>query len=72
MKNSSNTSAFYLLSILGFVIAFSGTIIGVLRLEADIQTKGFFAMSYVFSIFATFTLSKVIRDRAEDKNNNLK
>ena len=68
MKNSSNTSAFYLLSILGFVISFAGTIIGVLRLEADIQTKGFFAMSYIFSIFATFTLSKVIRDRAEEKN----
>jgi len=68
MKSSSNTSAFYLLSILGFVISFAGTIIGVLRLEADIQTKGFFAMSYIFSIFATFTLSKVIRDRAEEKN----
>jgi hypothetical protein len=68
MNGSSNTNAFYLLSVIGFTIALLGTLIGVLRLEADIQTKGFFAMSYLFSIFATFTLSKVIRDRAEERS----
>jgi hypothetical protein len=67
MNSSSNTNAFYLLSWIGFCIALLGTLIGVLRLEADIQTKGFFAMSYLFSVFATFTLGKVIRDRAEEK-----
>jgi hypothetical protein len=67
MNNSSNTNAFYLLSWIGFTIALLGTVIGVLRLEADVQTKGFFTMSYLFSIFATFTLGKVIRDRVEEK-----
>jgi len=67
MNNSSNTNAFYFLSWVGFTIALLGTIIGILRLEADIQTKGFFAMSYLFSIFATFTLAKVIRDRVEER-----
>lgn len=62
---TSNTKAFYFLTWLAFSIALLGTVIGVIRLEADIQTKGFFIMSYLFSIFATFTLAKVIRDRAE-------
>jgi hypothetical protein len=67
MNNPKNTNAFYFLTILAFAISFAGTIIGVLRLEADIQTKGFFAVSYIFSIYATFALGKVIRDRAEDR-----
>jgi hypothetical protein len=69
MSKSRNTKAFYFLTLLAFAISFSGTIIGLLRLEADIQTKGFFAVSYIFSIYATFALGKVIRDRAEDASN---
>ena len=65
MNNSRNTNAFYFLTVVAFMVAFAGTLIGLLRLEADIQTKGFFAVSYVFSIYATFALGKVIRDRAE-------
>ncbi len=68
MSKSRNTKSFYFLTMLAFAISFAGTIIGLLRLEADIQTKGFFAVSYIFSIYATFALAKVIRDRAEDSN----
>lgn len=56
-----------MLTMVAFAIAFVGMIIGLLRLEADIQTKGFFAVSYVFSTYTTFALSKVIRDRAESQ-----
>lgn len=56
---------------IAFAIAFIGMIIGILRLEADIQTKGFFAVSYVFSIYSTFALGKVIRDRAEISERNI-
>ena len=69
MNKTTNTKAFYFLTILAFAIAFAGNIVGLLRLEADIQTKGFFAVSYVFSIYATFSLGKVIRDRAEERQN---
>jgi len=65
--NTSTTQSFYFLTWTAFMIALLGTVLGVLRLEADIQTKGFFLMSYLFSIFATFTLSKVVRDRQEEK-----
>lgn len=65
--NTSNTQAFYFLSWAAFMIALLGTVLGVMRLEADIQTKGFFIMSYLFSVFATFTLGKVVRDRQEEK-----
>ena len=47
-----------------------GMVIGVIRLEDDIQTKGFFIMTYLFSIFAAFTLAKVIRDKDEDKKSS--
>lgn len=67
MHKPRNTKAFYLITIVAFVVAFAGTMIGLLRLESDIQTKGFFAVSYVFSIYSTFALAKVVRDNAEDK-----
>jgi hypothetical protein len=58
MNTSQNTKAFYFLTMVAFGIAFAGTIIGLLRLEADIQTKGFFAVSYVFSLYAACALAK--------------
>ena len=70
MNKTTNTPAFYYLTWFAFLLASFGTVIGVVRLEADIQTKGFFIMSYLFSVFTAFTLAKVIRDREEDKARN--
>jgi hypothetical protein len=68
MSKSRNTKSFYFLTMLAFTISFAGTLLGLFQLEADVQTKGFFAVSYIFSIYATFALAKVIRDKAEDSN----
>jgi hypothetical protein len=67
MKKKDNS--FYALSWFAFILSTSGYLIGILRLENDIQTKGFFSMAYFFAIFAAFTLAKTIRDRqdADDK-----
>jgi hypothetical protein len=59
----TNDNAFYALSWMGFIFATASYIIGILRLEADIQTKGFFSICFFFALFAAFTLSKVMNDR---------
>lgn len=61
-----NTAAFYALAWIAFVISAAGTLIGLYLFEADIQTKGFFVMSYLFSLTASFTVAKVVRDREEE------
>lgn len=63
-----NTAAFYALAWIAFVISAAGTLIGLYLFEADIQTKGFFVMSYLFSLTASFTVAKVVRDREEEDN----
>ncbi|MEM6725248.1 MAG: YiaA/YiaB family inner membrane protein [Bacteroidota bacterium] len=62
---NQNSQAFYALSWISFVLAFLGMLIGLVYIEADVEVKGFIVMSYLFSITACFTLSKVIRDRHE-------
>ncbi len=62
---SNNTKAFYSLAWASFVIAFAGTVAGLVLLEVSLPVKGFFAMSYIFSITACFTVAKVVRDRHE-------
>lgn len=61
-----NTSAFFALAWIAFVISVAGTLIGLYMFDADIQTKGFFIMSYLFSLTACFTVAKVVRDRDEE------
>jgi hypothetical protein len=41
-------------------------LLGLYLFKADIQTKGFFVMSYLFSLTACFTVAKVVRDKEED------
>jgi hypothetical protein len=65
--SNQNTQAFYVLTWMAFLLSLFGMIIGLIRLEADIQTKGFFLMTYLFSMFSAFTLAKVIRDKEESK-----
>lgn len=61
-----NTAAFYALAWIAFVVSAVGTLLGLYLFEADIQTKGFFVMSYLFSLTASFTVAKVVRDKEED------
>jgi hypothetical protein len=67
MNNTQNTQAFYVLTWMAFLLALIGMMVGLARLEADIQTKAFFLMTYLFSTYAAFTLAKVIRDKEDNK-----
>ena len=62
---NQNTKSFYTLAWIGFAASMIGTIAGIHYLEADIAMKGFFAMSYLFSVTSCFTVAKVVRDRHE-------
>ena len=50
---------------ISFCIAFGGMLVGLLYLDLDVASKGFMAMTYLFSITSCFTLAKVIRDKHE-------
>ena len=53
------------MAIAAFIIAGVGVLAGIVMLEADLAAKAFLAMSYLFSLTATITLSKVSRDNHE-------
>ena len=72
LMKKRNDNSFYILAWLGFLTATVSYIIGIQQLQADIQTKGFFSICFFFAIFATFTLGKVIRDRLDSTDDNLK
>jgi hypothetical protein len=70
MAKSTNTTAFYVLAWVSFIVSSVGTLLGLLYLmpaNADWSVRGFFIMSYLFMISSCFTLAKVIRDRAEEE-----
>lgn len=52
---------------IAFAVSSSGMILGLIYMPGDLAVKGFLAMSYLFTIVACFTLSKVIRDRHESE-----
>ncbi|MEM6321339.1 MAG: YiaA/YiaB family inner membrane protein, partial [Bacteroidota bacterium] len=57
--------SFFNMAWIAFGIAFVGMCLGLIYMEADLATKGFLAMSYLFSVTSCFTLAKVVRDRHE-------
>lgn len=61
----NNTSSFYAMAWIGFVLSFIGMAVGVIYIEADLAVKGFLAMAYLFSVTSCFTVAKVVRDRHE-------
>ena len=62
---NSNSKSFYNMAWIAFGISFVGMIIGLIYMQADLATKGFLGMSYLFSITSCFTVAKVVRDRHE-------
>ncbi len=65
--DNNNTRAFYNMAWASFAISFVGMIVGLFYIDADLATKGFLSMSYIFTITSVITLSKVIRDRHESE-----
>ena len=52
---------------IGFAISFFGMAMGIYYLDADLSSKGFLLMSYLFSVTACFTVAKVVRDKHESE-----
>ncbi|MEU7630832.1 YiaA/YiaB family inner membrane protein [Nocardia sp. NPDC049220] len=59
------TSAFVAQAAIAFGVSFFGAGVGILYLPLDIWQRGFLAMSMLFLVTSTFTLSKVVRDQHE-------
>ena len=62
---NQNSKSFYNMAWIAFAISFIGMILGIIYLQADLATKGFLAMSYLFTVTSSFTLAKVVRDKHE-------
>ncbi|MBX2840521.1 MAG: hypothetical protein KTR26_02020 [Flammeovirgaceae bacterium] len=62
---NNNTKAFYTMAWISFGISFVGTVIGLYLLDTTLPVKGFFAMSYLFTVSSCFTVAKVVRDKQE-------
>jgi len=60
-----NSQSFFVMAWVSFVVSFGGMLAGIVYLDVDLQTKGFFAMTFLFSVSACFTLAKVTRDKHE-------
>lgn len=63
--DNQNSKTFYNLAWIAFTISSVGMGVGLIYMDAELATKGFLAMSYLFSITSCFTLAKVVRDRHE-------
>ena len=68
MENSKNTSAFYVLAWISFIISFVGVGAGLVLMEAVWSVKAFFGMSYLFSVSSCFMVAKVVRDKQEEQS----
>ena len=50
-----------------FAIAIAATAIGIVLIPGDLVVKGYFAISSLFLVFATITMSKTMRDLHESQ-----
>lgn len=48
-----------------FIVSLSFSTIGIYQMDVDLWVKGYAWTALLFAIFATFTLSKTVRDNAE-------
>ncbi len=66
--SSANSGGWLTFVYIQFAIALGMAALSILFMPgADLQTKGFMLMSYVFTIGSTFTLAKTVRDEHEAK-----
>lgn len=62
---NQNSHSFFIMAWVAFTVSFIGMILGIIYLNVDLQTKGFFAMTFLFAVSSCFTLAKVTRDKHE-------
>lgn len=63
----NDTAAWIFQAWASFIIAVGATGIGLFYLPVDPWARGFMAISVLFSVASTFTLSKTMRDLAESR-----
>jgi len=68
MENIKTSNAYYLMAWVSSGIAISLLIIGLYNAELLLSEKGFYAMSYVLSLFAAITVQKNIRDNTQNES----
>ncbi len=52
-------------TIINFVVSVAMTLVGILVIEVNMATKGFFAMAALMLVSSSISLSKTMRDRHE-------
>ena len=62
-----DTAAWILQVWASFILATSGTAIGIIYLPVDNWIKSFIGMGLTFSVGSTFTLAKTVRDNQESQ-----
>jgi len=50
-----------------FALSIAATTIGIFLIPGDLVVKGYFAISSLFMVFATITMSKTLRDQHESQ-----
>jgi len=68
MENIKTSKAYYLMAWVSSGIAIGLLIIGLYNADLLLSEKGFYAMSYVLSLFAAITVQKNIRDNTQNEN----
>lgn len=68
MENIKTSKAYYLMAWISSGIAIGLLIIGLYNADLLLSEKGFYAMSYVLSLFAAITVQKNIRDKTQNEN----
>lgn len=63
-----STNAFYMMSIISFIIAVGAMGIGIFYLPVDGWMRGFLAIGELFLINSSLTLAKVVRDKHESSD----
>lgn len=68
MEGIKTSKAYYLMAWVSSGIAIALLVLGLYNANLLLSEKGFYAMSYVLSLFSAITVQKNIRDKAQSPN----
>jgi len=68
MEGIKTSKAYYLMAWASSGIAIALLVLGLYNADLLLSEKGFYAMSYVLSLFSAITVQKNIRDKAQSPN----
>lgn len=64
---TQDTSAWQFQAWGSFLVAVSGSVLGICYLPCELWCKGFIALAYFFTLASSFTLAKTLRDNHEQQ-----